>query len=236
MCRRIFESQAATRKGELAETQLRLEDDCFATLIGMWQRGEDNDNAVNVALSRFGSMGLNDTAGVYGKFFATRRINQVRAGQFPILTDTGLALHPSEVAHYVFPSAALFQRQVVGQKLVGQSAGITLFDAGMAFSFGGNEGTWTNVVGDVHLGTGQIILTSQRFVFSSPTTGLNTAWLRMLSISTIPGGFQIVTDPGNGVGVARFFRCADSKFICYCCLALRASPQADYFPPDRTIR
>jgi hypothetical protein len=226
-CAKLVRTEAASRLEKHARDQQLLAEDCFAELIGMSRRNEDSNTNVTNTLARYAASGLNDTEKVWTSFSMAKRVEEVRFGRFPIITNTGLGLHAQEVAHYVFPNAALYERRVVGQEVVGRSSGVTLFGDGMAFSFGGSEGHWTNIEGDVHLGTGRLILTSQRFVFSSPTAGLNVPWARMLNITLLPGGIQVVSADADGSGSPRFIRCDDAQFLCYSANALREAPQRD---------
>jgi hypothetical protein len=109
-----------------------------------------------------------------------RQIIEVRNHRIPVLSDVSITLKPKEVAHFCW-RAGLCQERVVERHYEGGYAGMSFsLGHGARIYTGGSRGHLVATRAVAPIAMGDIILTSQRLVFSGESNSFSLPWAKVI--------------------------------------------------------
>jgi hypothetical protein len=137
------------------------------------------------------------------------RIRAIELGELPVI-GSPIPLQKKEVAHFHFSSVLCMQERVVSREYSGGSAGVSFrVSRGVSYRVGSHRGHSVNRSELVSLGSGDLILTSKRLVFSGERA-FSIPLLKILHF--VPGcdGLEITKDSTAMNNKPFTFVCNDS--------------------------
>ena len=155
--------------------------------------GVDDDSAMTAVRE---SLGLQpaEAERLNAAFLRQRCFEALADGRLPTIPDPGIILQRNEVARFTFYPVEFYQERVVSRHYEGSTSGVSLRIArGVTYRVGASRGQLVSRTGNVHLGTGTVVLTSKRLVFSGPSA-FSIPLAKILHATAYSDGISVVKD------------------------------------------
>ena len=143
-----------------------------------------------------------------------REMSSIQDGRLPSITVIGIPMQKSEKAHFHFPSVELHQERVVSRGYEGGSAGLSFrICRGVTYRIGAHRGRLVSRSSVVHQDTGQIVLTSKRFLFSGAKRAFSIPLTKILSVQPYADGVCVIRDSLSQSDKPFYFLCSDAEML-----------------------
>jgi len=189
-------------------------------LVDLFRAGQDTDEAVESAIAHYVAHGLDDADSVRSEFERTRTLLWLQQASFPAIECPDIPLAAEERAHFIFENVPLINRQVVDQRVITDGSAFTLYDQGLAVTFGGSESRVVQRRADVTVDIGRLILTSERLIYVASCTAFDSPWRRMAEVTYANNEIRCIVFGDSGMGTRLRLGCDDPEYICTACNAL----------------